>query len=403
MTTVAPPTAPLETPQAPPARPRLSRRARRLLFRALPLGLVGLLIVVLGGGYLYVSHKIGQIHKIAVAGLVPVTGPSEVFLLAGSDSRAGESAAQAAHFGTASEVAGARSDVIILVHIDTATGAVAMLSIPRDTFLPIPGTGSSNRINVAFDTGPSLLVATVSQDYGIPINHFAEISFDGLRQLTDAVGGVCMNFPYPARDGSPTGTGNESGLSIPTAGPQVLNGTMALSLVRSRYYQYFENGYWHAEGTGDIGRITRQHEYMRALASKLIHSSLHNPFTATSVLNKGVQALTVDSALSTNAILGLGWHMKSVKPSGIPSWTMPYYADNDYESYGDVLMPETSADHQVISQWENYQPPSSAPATTAAPAHGSGSTAAPSGTSGSAGASSVPGLTPAPPWDPTPC
>jgi LCP family protein required for cell wall assembly len=398
MTTLAPPTAPPEETPAQPSRPRLSRRTRRLVFRALPLGLVVLLIVVFGGGYLYVSHKVSQIHRISVSGLAPVTGPSEVFLLAGSDSRAGESAAQAAHFGSATQVAGARSDVIVLVRIDTSTGAVSMLSIPRDMFVPIAGTGSSNRINVAFNTGPSLLVATISQAFGIPINHFAEISFDGLQQLTDAVGGVCMNFPFPVRDGSPTGTGNESGLSIPTAGPHVLNGAMALALVRSRYYQYLSHGYWQAEGTGDIGRITRQHEYMRALASKLVHSSLYNPFTAISVLGKGVQAVTVDSTLGTNAILGLGWHLRSVKPSTIPSWTMPYYAYNSYGGYGDVLMPSTSADHQVISQWESYAPPSSSPATTAAPRSSSGGPAG-----APAAGTSVPGLTPAPPWDPTPC
>jgi len=366
----APPHQPFETPGRPPGPlPHVVRpaRGRRRALMAVAIGLavllvVGVLVVV------YTSWRLGQVHRIAVDGLVPVgPGAPQTILLAGSDSRAGESTAAAQHFGSAAQVTGQRSDVIILIHVDPGAGKVSMLSIPRDLFVPIAGTASSNRINVAFGQNPGILVRTIEQSLGITINHYAQENFSGLQGLTDAVGGVCMAFPYPARDGSPTGQGNESGLDIPTAGRHVLNGGMALALVRSRYYQYFTNGTWHAEGTGDIGRMQRQHEYTRALAAKALHLSLRNPFTANTVLSKAVNDITIDSSFTDIGMLRLAMHFRSLHPTSIPSWTLPYVAANNYKGYGDVLMPQPAQDAQVIAQWESYgsaaAPRSSAPAS----------------------------------------
>jgi len=318
------------------------------------LGLVICFVAGLGGiGYL--ALKVRSIGRIAVPGIHPVgSGSPQTILLAGSDSRAGETTGQAQQFGSAAEVAGQRSDVILLIHLNPATGRAAMLSIPRDMFVPIAGTTSSNRINVAFDTSPGQLVATIEQDFGIVINHYAQEDFSGLQGMTDAVGGVCMSFPYPVRDGSPTGTGNESGLDIPTAGRHNLDGTMALALVRSRYYQYFVDGTWRAEGTGDIGRIERQHSFMRALASKAIHASLGNPLTANAVLGKAVHDVRIDTSYTTVGLIRLGLHLRSLHPSGMPSFILPSRAVSNYQSYGDVLMPDPSQDAAVIAAWESY-------------------------------------------------
>ena len=357
--------------RAPEPRPVRRRRwPRRVLIGALVL--VVLLVAATAGGYLYLRSRLNGIKRMAVTGLTTPTGSQQIFLVAGSDSRAGESASDIAHFGSATEVAGQRSDVMVLVRLDTANGTAAMLSIPRDLFVPIAGSGTSNRINVAFDSGPDQLVQTITQDFGIQINHFAEVGFSGVQQLTDAVGGVCMSFPFPARDGSPTGTGNMSGLDIPTAGQHVLDGGQALSLIRSRYFQYLQNGSWHAEGTGDIGRIVRQHEYLRALAANLVHSALHNPFKANSILGKAVGAVSVDNTLSSGNMIGLGWRMRSLRPSGIPSWTMPYRPVDNYGSFGDVLLPDKAADAQVIQEWLTYTPPGGSPSGTSTSTTASG-------------------------------
>src|SRR5205807_3084328 len=210
-------------------------RVRRRWPRRVLMVVILLLIVsdlAVAGAYFYVRGKLEKIPRIAVSGLEPAdAGDPQNILVVGSDSRANESADAAQHFGTATDVSGQRSDTIVLVHIDPRTSQAALLSIPRDTFVPIAGTGTSNRINAAFDTSPSELVATITQNFGITINHYVQEDFGGLQGLTDAVGGVCMNFPYPVRDSSPTGRGSETGLNIATPGPHVLDGADALAFV----------------------------------------------------------------------------------------------------------------------------------------------------------------------------
>jgi LCP family protein required for cell wall assembly len=358
--------------------------------------LLAIAIIAAGLAYIYVWRKLDHIPRIAVSGLQPVgaTEPQNI-LVAGSDSRANESAGAAQHFGSASDVSGQRSDTIVLIHVDPRTSKAAMLSIPRDTFVPIAGTRSSNRINAAFDAGPGALVATITQDFHIAINHYMQEDFGGLQSLTDAVGGVCMNFPYPVRDSSPTGTGSETGLSIPTAGPHVLNGTDALAFVRSRYYQYFTKGAWHPEGTGDIGRIERQHEFVRALAGKAVRSA-HNPFKGFRVLNRAVKTVTVDSTFTSSAMMRLAVKLRSFHPADVPSFTLPYNAVNGYGSFGDVLLPIAAQDSQVIDAWQNYGAPApEQPATT--------TTAAPRGRAKTTTPPAAPTAPPRPAWDPTAC
>jgi LCP family protein required for cell wall assembly len=380
-------------PPAPPATALPSaappRRRRRWLVAVCVT--LATLLVLAGLAVAYSAWRVGQVHRIAVDGLSPVgAGSPQTILVVGTDSRAGESAAAAQHFGSAQQVTGQRSDVIILVHIDPGHAKVSLLSVPRDLFVPIAGTGTSNRINVALGQSPGVLVKTIEQALGVTINHYAQENFAGLQGLTDAVGGVCMSFPYPARDGSPSGTGNESGLNIATAGKHVLDGAAALALVRSRYYQYEANGTWHAEGTGDIGRVTRQHEYMRALLSKAVHASSRNPFTANAFLGKAVHNVSVDSSFTGLGLVRLALHLRSVKPGSIPSWTLPYRAVNNYRGYGDVLFP-VNAQSAVIAAWQSYGSNPGTAATT--PAANPSPAATPAAATPS----------PVPPWDPQPC
>jgi LCP family protein required for cell wall assembly len=312
-----------------------------------------------GSAYLYARYKVSQIPKVVVHGLQgvgrtavpPPPGKPETILLVGSDSRAGFGKAQQAQFGSTAQAAGQRSDVIVLVHLIPATGKAAMLSIPRDSYLHIAGTNTVNRINSAFNNGPSQLIQTITQDYGIPINHYVEVNFTGLEGIVNTVGGICMYFPYPARD-------PESGLNIPTAGDHHLNGQMALALARSRFYQYYKGGQWIAEGTGDLGRITRQHEFLRVLAQTAVHRGIRNPFVANSLVSKGVRDVRVDSRFSTSDILRLIGEFGTANPGSTPSWTMP---GTPYVTPGgaDVLQPEWAVDKAVTRAWESYGMPSS--------------------------------------------
>lgn len=343
------------------------RWPRRLVIGVATLVIVAMLAVA--GGYGYLHFRLGQIKRVTVAGEASVgSGQPMTILVAGSDSRAGESAAEQQAFGSASEVAGQRSDVILLVHINPATDSASMLSVPRDTLVTLAGSQTQAKINVAFDNGPSQLVQTISDTFGIQINHVVQVTFEGVENIDQAVGGVCMNFPYPARDGSPTGEGNESGLDIPTAGPHVLNGPQALSLIRSRYYQYYEDGEWIPDGAGDLGRIVRQHEFLRALASKALHEARSNPFKANALATDAVHDVTVDKSFSSNSILELVAEMRNLDTSAIPSWTLPTSEANDYGSLGDVLLPEPSLDQAIINQWLSYNAhPAGAPKAKSAP------------------------------------
>ena len=110
---------------------------------------------------------------------------------------------------------------------DPAAKTVTVLSIPRDLWVDIPGNSAvsgMNRINAAFDSGPDLLVQTIEQDLGIPINHYMSVNFPGFSGMVNALGGVTMDFPTPVKD-------QYTGLNVSTVGCQVVNGTTALELV----------------------------------------------------------------------------------------------------------------------------------------------------------------------------
>ena len=222
------------------------------------IGLVVALLVVAGLGYGYFRYEWSKVSSSPCSSCVAAAnGQPYNVLLIGSDSRAGETAAEAQQFGNATNAGGQRSDTIKIVHVDPAAGTASTLSIPRDTYVTLSGLpantqlASANKINAAFSGGPDALIKTIQNTFGIPISHYIEISFFGLQDAVNALGGVSMDFPYPVRD-QDCSTGvcyNNSGLNIPTAGCQVLNGPQALALSRSRYFQYYANGEWNSDPT----------------------------------------------------------------------------------------------------------------------------------------------------------
>ncbi len=160
-------------------------------------------VVLVAGGYGYAHWRFGQIASIDLPGLTkpPKPGGPQVVLVVGSDSRAElDQPGDAARFGTTQDAGGVRADVIMLVRVDPAAHTVKILSIPRDLLVPLGQTGRRGKVNAAFAGGPAQLVQTIQAQLGIPIHHYLLVNFDGFRAIVDALGGINLNFPYPARD-----------------------------------------------------------------------------------------------------------------------------------------------------------------------------------------------------------
>ena len=345
------------------------RWPRRTLIAANVLSVV--LILGAAGAYGYVHWRLGQIKRIAVNGLHDQGKSSQsqsdgssiapfTMLVIGSDTRNLGSGASA-QFGSSSSVEGQRSDSIILARVVPKTRSLALLSIPRDTLVPIPGYGTT-RINTAFNSGnPNLLITVLQQDFDIEVNHVVEFNFDTFQQVADAVGGVEQWFPAPAKD-------QFSLLTVP-AGCVNLTGAQALGFVRSREYQYYLDGEWHFQlyPESDLARIQRQQAFTRDLVRKA-----KTKFGPTSVLELNnliggiTQNLTVDQKFSNSLLLSLAQDYRSADLSTIPSYTYP--AVNSTAVPG-ALDPQTQQGQAVIQQWLNVgqttpKPAGTSPTTT---------------------------------------
>jgi LCP family protein required for cell wall assembly len=329
------------------------------------IALLILAILVAGGGYAYVRYRYAQLHREQVNNLTDsdISQPFNV-LMVGSDSRAGEPSSAIQHFGSSTQVQGQRSDVVSILHVVPQAHSAAILSIPRDLFVPIAGTNGSNRINTAFNGGPSQLVATIENDLGITIRDYVEVNFGGFQGAVDSLGGVKLDFPYRVRDVM-------SGLNITATGCQLLNGAAALSVARSRDYQYYAYGYWHYDPTGDLGRIRRQHVFLKAVAKEALSKGLTNPFTANAFLGSVVHDFTIDDRMSLGDMVALARDFRSFNPNNMATYTLPTRPVNGYLGFGDVLFPVEPQDQQVIAQFLSSpspgQPTQSSPGTTLAP------------------------------------
>jgi LCP family protein required for cell wall assembly len=238
-------------------------------------------------------------------------------LLVGSDSRARLTGVDAKQAGK-DKVGGERSDTIMILHVDPGARKAAILSIPRDLLVNIPGASQrSDRINAAFAIGgASKLIATISQNLGVKVNHYVEVDFVGFKSIVDAVGGVKLYVPAPARD-------TLSGLDIKTPGCVTLNGQQALAWSRSRHYEYYESGRWREDPRGDLGRIQRQQDFIRRMLNTAVSSGKDNPFQLNRLIGIGIKNVSIDSAMSTRDIFRLAKRFRSLDAQSVDMLTLP--------------------------------------------------------------------------------
>ncbi|MEM7339878.1 MAG: LCP family protein [Actinomycetota bacterium] len=246
-------------------------------------------------------------------------------LLVGSDSSANLDADDPIQIGRQGERLG---DVIIIAHLDERTGQVALLSLPRDLWVPVAGTQRSDRINRAFLVGgPATLIDTIEEAFGIPIHHYVNVDFAGFQGLVEAVGSVDVYFDSPARDWNanavPTPR-SQTGFLVETPGCHALDPEQALAYVRSRYYQTQDaNGRWVTDPTSDLGRIERQQDFLQRLMQRAIDLGARNPLVLTELIDTGIRNVAIDQDLTPALLLDLGAAYRSFEPGQIETHTFP--------------------------------------------------------------------------------
>ncbi len=343
-----------------------SKRRRRTKRAVLISGLVVLLLILAGGGYAYYLNS--EIHRIDVRGLsvAPTSGAdagTENILMVGSTTRCGLAHQNAAYGLCSQGVTGVNSDVIMVLHLNPANHSLSILSLPRDLFIPNArarnlkqGISAANKIDAGLYDGPSQLVASIKEDFGIAIQHYVVLNFDTFASVVNALGGINMYFPMPVFDAY-------SQLYVPTPGCIHLDGYRALQVVRARHLQYRPAGvtpdraYWPHEVQSDLARIRRDHEFLRVLATAVSKKGLGNPITDEEMVSSVAPYLTVDSSFSTTDMIHLVLTFHGVNAAKAPQYTLPVEASSsltyDYKggNYGNIEFPATAPDQQVLDQF----------------------------------------------------
>jgi LCP family protein required for cell wall assembly len=285
------------------------RRRRRLLISFGALVLV--LALVVGGGAWFLTNRYGgNIERVGdvFAGLQEDSRPAAAsppagsasadpvtFLLVGSDTRADIAPG---------DLPDARSDAIMIARFAADRQHAQVISVPRDSWVGIPGHGMG-KINAAYALGgPTLLIQTVEQLTGVRIDHYAAIDFDGLVQVTDDLGGVDVVVPETTSWGPYTFS----------AGVNHLDGDQARWYVGQRY----------GLPGGDFDRVKRQQNYLRAMFGKLFSQDVFtSPGKLDSALLAVTSAVAVDDSLGNGDLLSLAYSMRGLTPDDVEFFTAP--------------------------------------------------------------------------------
>ena len=247
----------------------------------------------------YINDSIGRVNA-GTAG-TPSSGPLNL-LLAGVDVRSGLTRHQqlALHVGA---TVSSNSDTLMLIHVSADRDHVTVVSLPRDSWVSIPGHGM-NKINAAYGLGgPKLVVQTVEQDTGLTVNDFVQVNFLGFVKVIDALGGVNICLPFRVDD-------PYSGLRL-SAGVHHVDGITALEYARDR----------HSFALSDLARIQDQQRLMSSMLKKAISSgTLADPVKLTRFLQAALAAVKVDQGLNVSALAD---QLRGISPNHVQFMTVP--------------------------------------------------------------------------------
>jgi LCP family protein required for cell wall assembly len=219
-------------------------------------------------------------------------------LLLGSDSRV------SAGDPTQWKAGAQRTDAIMVLHISADRTQASIMSIPRDSWVDIPGHGM-NKINAGFSFGgPTLMVQTIESVTGVRIDHVAIVDFDGFKEITDALGGVTITVPKTV----------SSFQGTIEAGTYTMDGETALTYVRQRY---------NLPG-GDFDRVHRQQNWIRAVVNKLMSAgTLKNPVKLNNALSALTKSLATDDGYTIDDMQSLAVSLRNLRADDVEFFTVP--------------------------------------------------------------------------------
>ncbi len=249
----------------------------------------------------------------------PTSGPGTTYLVVGSDSREGLTKAQKQALGTGNAV-GQRTDTILLLHVTAGSGPNILLSIPRDSYVDIPGHGK-NKINAAFAFGgPKLLVQTVEQATGIRVDDYIEVGFTGVVDVVNAVGGIRVCPKTPIND-------PKAGHLVMKKGCQEVDGQTALDYSRSRAF-----------ANGDITRELHQREVIAAVGHQAASwQTVVLPWRYWQVNMAAADSLRIGSNVNPIAMVRFAWAMAHMSGPGTKRCVVPFASLGTSTSVGSVV------------------------------------------------------------------
>jgi LCP family protein required for cell wall assembly len=305
------------------------------------IGVFVVFVCVLSAGALgYGYARFASITRYDVKLVQAASGGPANYLVVGSDSR--ENLAKGdpdagAFVDKTSPTGGKRSDTIMILRIDPTATNASILSLPRDLYVPIAGGRGKDRINSAYGLGRQVLIDTIEMNFGIVINHYVEVDFNGFKGLVRAIDGIPLYFEQPVRD-------TNTGLRIDKPGCVTLDPTMALAFARSRHLEYRTASGWKTDPTADLGRITRQQIFIRRAMSKALSKGVTNPVTLNNLVGVAVDNVGLDPALGASDIISLGKRFGSFNPETLVSYTVPSVSKRTAEGAAVQEMVELQAE-----------------------------------------------------------
>jgi LCP family protein required for cell wall assembly len=312
-----------------------ARRPRRW-GRRIGVALLVLVVLLVGLG-VWVDSRLNRVDALTDYAGRPAATPGADWLIVGSDSRQGLDEARRNELGTG-QAAGRRADTMMLLHIPRGTGKPVLISLPRDSYVPIPGHGR-NKLNAAYAFGgPQLLSRTVEQVSGIRLDRYMEVGFDGFASVVDAVGGVQICPKTAMRDPM-------AGLNV-KAGCQVASSKTALAYVRARH-----------SGRGDLDRVQRQQEFLGSLIGKSTSPAvLLNPFRSVPLLLRGTEAVAVDQAAHVHNLIRFPFAMRDISNGGGIATTVPVAGTATVGGAGSVVQWDRQRASALFEALQHDQP-----------------------------------------------